>query len=195
MPDAAVLPVPISPALVVRAQAGDEAAFEAIFAVYYPRIASYCCRLVGDAEAAQDLAQETFIKAYHALPRTRAELNLQAWLFTIATNTALSALRQRRRRPALPLQEWLVAPAGMGGGLIEAVDDRALLQAALDRLPRAAAALLLLRLHYGMSYEELAPLFGGSVGAVKTRLSRARRAFRESYLAAGGHPDPERRET
>ena len=119
------------------------------------------------------------------LPRTGEGLNLQAWLFTIATNTALSALRRRRRIAWLPLLDRYPAPARrlrLGG----AVGDRELLQAALDRLPREQAALLLLRLHYGLSYEELAPLFGGSVGAVKTRLSRARRAFREAYVAAVG---------
>ena len=183
--DAATRPGALTPAVIARAQAGDPGAFEAIFEAYYPRIVSYCYRLVGEQEQAQDLAQDTFVKAYHALPRTGAELNLQAWLFTIATNTALSALRRRRRLAWLPLLDRYPAPGG-GYGSVEAVADRVLLQAALDRLPREQAALLLLRLHYGLSYEELAPLFGGSAGAVKTRLSRARRAFRDAYQAVGG---------
>src|SRR5215210_3806850 len=118
---------PLTPALVAQAQAGDEAAFEAIFEAYYPRIVSYCYRLVGEQESAQDLAQDTFVKAYYALPRTGAGLNLQAWLFTIATNTALSALRARRRRAWLPLLDRYPAPSG-GSGSLEAVDDREVLQ-------------------------------------------------------------------
>lgn len=192
--ETATLATSLPPAVIAEAQAGDPAAFEAIFEAYYPRIVSYCFRLVGDAEQAQDLAQDTFVKAYHALPRTGAGLNLQAWLFTIATNTALSALRRRRRIAWLPLLDRHPAP-DRGYGSVEQVGDRELLQAALDRLPRESAALILLRLHYGLSYEELAPLFGGSVGAVKTRLSRARRAFRDAYAAVGGRVDDGKRET
>lgn len=183
--DTVLLTTSLPPALIAQAQAGDPVAFEAIFEAYHPRIVSYCYRLVGDGEQAQDLAQDTFVKAYHALPRTGEGLNLQAWLFTIATNTALSALRRRRRIAWLPLLDRHPAPGG-GYGSVEQVGERELLQAALDRLPRESAALILLRLHYGLSYEELAPLFGGSIGAVKTRLSRARRAFRDAYLAAEG---------
>src|SRR5438067_13498765 len=101
----------VTPALIAQAQAGDPAAFEAIFAAYYPRIVSYCYRLVDDAEQAQDLAQDTFVKAYHALPRTGDGLNLQAWLFTIATNTAISALR-RTRLAWLPLLDRHPVPPG-----------------------------------------------------------------------------------
>src|SRR3954464_6100711 len=101
--DTATLATTVPPGLIAQAQAGDPTAFEAIFEAYYPRIVSYCYRLVGDQESAQDLAQETFVKAYHALPRTGEGLNLPAWLFTIATNTALSALRSRRRHAWLPL--------------------------------------------------------------------------------------------
>jgi len=187
-PDVAALPFALTPLLIAQAQAGDPAAFEAIFEAYHPRIVSYCYRLLGDVESAQDVAQDTFVKAYGALPRTTAGLNLQAWLFTIATNAALSVLRRRRRIAWLPLLDHPAPPGGYGS--VEAISDRALLQAALDRLPRAQAAVLLLRLHYGLSYEELAPLFGGSVGAVKTRLSRARRAFRTAYVAVGGYISP-----
>jgi RNA polymerase sigma-70 factor (ECF subfamily) len=172
-----------SPALIAAAQAGDAAAFEAIFTAYYPRIVRYCYRLVGDLDTAQDLAQDTFIRAYRALPRTQPGLNIRSWLLTIATNTTRTALRRSRQVVWLPLQEGHPAPED-GEHTAEAIADRALMQAALRDLPGDQATLLLLRLHYGFSYEELAPQFGGSPGAAKTRVSRARRAFGIAYQAA-----------
>ena len=84
--DAATGPVALTPSVVARAQAGDAGAFEAIFEAYYPRIVSYCYRLVGEQEQAQDLAQDTFVKAYHALPRTGVDLNVSGASWTLSAS-------------------------------------------------------------------------------------------------------------
>jgi len=76
-------------------------AFDEMFTRYHGRIYGYLLGMVGDAEQAQDLTQDTFLKAYKALPRT-PDLVLPAWLYRIATNTALDALRHRRRLTWLP---------------------------------------------------------------------------------------------
>ena len=75
--------------------------FDEMFTRYHGRIYGYLVGMVGDAEQAQDLTQDTFLKAYKALPRT-SDLVLPAWLYRIATNTALDALRHRRRLTWLP---------------------------------------------------------------------------------------------
>jgi len=76
-------------------------AFDEMFTRYHGRIYGYLLGMVGDVEQAHDLTQDTFLKAYRALPTTR-DLVLPAWLYRIATNTALDALRHRRRLTWLP---------------------------------------------------------------------------------------------
>ena len=170
-------PGPPPPAVVAQAQAGDPGAFSAIYRAYYPRIVRHCARLVGDAVAAEDFAQDTFLKAYLALPHTPGELHLAGWLFRIATNTVRSALRHERCHPCLPLFEGYPAPDG-GSDSVAAADDRAVLRAALRPLPPDQAALLLLRLHHGLSYDELAARCGTTPNAAKMRCCRARQAVR-----------------
>ena len=131
-----------APTVIARARAGDPAAFAAIYAAYYPRIVACCRRIVGDPDLAEDLAQDTFIKAYRALPRTTPDLPLAAWLFRIAGNTALSALRRRRRLYWLPLFDFHAARPGFarhGSGLLKLPRERRTCHSLppLRRLPQA----------------------------------------------------------
>jgi RNA polymerase sigma-70 factor (ECF subfamily) len=165
--------------LLEKVRHGDVEAFEAIFDEYHLRICRYLCSLVGDLDLAEDLAQQTFVKAYRALTRASPPDNLKAWLYTIATNTAISALRRRRLIQWLPLGANAAAKAP---GHEARLGERQILQQALDRLPRGDAACLLLRFQHGLSYAELADILGSSIPAARMRLCRARAAFREIYL-------------
>ena len=161
---------------------GDAESFAALFEEYRLRIARYLCSLVGDADLAEDLAQTTFVKAYRALLRGSPPENLKAWLYAIATNTALSALRRRKLIAWLPLGTRAAdaRPAGREQEVL--MGRRELIAQALDRLPRADVACLLLRFQHDLSYAELAEALGITVPAARMRLSRARAAFREAYL-------------
>ena len=86
-----------------KVRRGDVEAFADIFEEYHLRICRYLCSLVNDGDLAEDLAQQTFVKAYKALVKGSPPGNLNAWLYTIATNTALSALRRRRLIAWLPI--------------------------------------------------------------------------------------------
>jgi RNA polymerase sigma-70 factor, ECF subfamily len=160
--------------------------FGNVFDTYHARIYRYLWSLVGNADQAEDLAQDTFVKAYKALRRGSAPENVNAWLYAIATNTAFSALRRRR------LIEWLPIPGNreverkVGQGDHAArTGERELIFQALSTLPKGDAACLLLRFQQSLSYAELAEVLGTSVPAAKMRLSRARAAFREAYLRLG----------
>jgi RNA polymerase sigma-70 factor (ECF subfamily) len=168
--------------LVERVRRGDNAAFAVIFEEYNLQICRYLCRLVGDNALAEDLAQDTFVKAYKALPAS-SPTNLKAWLYTIATNAAMSALRRRK------LIAWLPFPSGSDGAPEPAEEDwtagmgdRDLIERALANLPKYDVACLLLHFRQGLGYPELAQVLGVSVPAAKMRLSRVRSAFREVYL-------------
>lgn len=166
-----------------RVKRGDVRAFAAVFEEYQHRICRYLCTLVHDAELAEDLAQETFLKAYKALSNNTSPQNFNAWLYSIATNTAFSALRRRR------LISWL--PFGSKPGADEpataedhatSAGERELVRQCLTGLQREDAACLLLRFQEGLAYDELAQVLGTSIPAAKMRVCRARAAFRETYL-------------
>lgn len=167
----------VDDALVMRARRGDAAAFSEIFERYQHRIVNYIYGLVHDRELANDLAQESFLKAYRALPRMDDDLRLAPWLYRIAGNTAFSALRRRRLIRWLPLLNDGITTGDMDHDVAEAEA----VHRALATLPAKYAAPLLLHSHEGLSCNEIAEILGISPGAVKTRLFRAREAFRAAY--------------
>ncbi len=168
--------------LVAGARRGDAAAFTEIFERYHHRIVNYLYGLVHDRELAHDLAQDSFLKAYTALPRMGDDLRLAPWLYRIAGNTALSALRRRKLIRWQPLLDDGLATSSADGAIAEAEA----VQRALAKLPPQYAASLLLHSHEGRSCREIAALGGSSPGAVKTRLFRAREAFRLAYSQEEG---------
>ena len=163
--------------LVARARRGDAAAFTEIFERYHHRIVNYLYGLVHDRELANDLAQDSFLKAYKALPRMDDDLRLAPWLYRIAGNTAFSALRRRKLIRWLPLLNDGIETSSADGAIVEAEA----VHRALAKLPPKYAAPLLLHSHEGLSCNEIAEIIGISPGAVKTRLFRAREAFRVAY--------------
>ena len=161
--------------LVERAQHGDQAAFEAIYHRYQPRIAGYLYRMVQDSEVASDLTQDVFLRAFRAIGQTGPGLNVKAWLFTIATNAALSHHRRGRIVKWLPLDP--LDEVESENGPDQRVADRVELSAALKTLPRGQAACFLLWARQGFTYEEIGTMLGISPGTAKTRSYRARLAL------------------
>ena len=165
--------------------------FDDIFARYQGPIYGYILSMVGNAEQAQDLTQDTFVKAFKAMPQAR-DLVLPAWLYRIATNTALDALRHRRRLT------WLPFGSGDGDAQVPAVDpdlpthlaeDEAL-RATLAQLTPSQRACLLMRARDGLSIDEIAEAMHMSKGNVKITLYRAKERFRAVYLGLQKPGDP-----
>jgi len=130
--------------------------------------------MTGDPARAQELTQETFIRAYRALARGERWGNPRAWLYRVASRLATDAYRRRRLLQWLPLSES--DPA-----LAPGVEDRVAVQAALDALPPKYRVPLLLYVYAGCTVAEVAQTLGLSESAVKMRLSRAREKFRRAY--------------
>lgn len=151
-----------------------------LFERYHQQIYAYLWRMVRDQQLAEDLAQQTFLNALNArrqLPRVR---NHRAWLYRIATNLALNALKRGRRFAWLP---WQAADrrAVVADGTLDRLGGPSAVEAALAALPAALRAPLLLHAHHGLSVCEIAGVLKLSEGAVRMRLCRARRAFRQAY--------------
>lgn len=168
--------------LVGKARAGDPVAFERLFEQYHAPILNYVHRMVGDRALAEDLTQDAFVKAYRALPGTRPDLAFKAWIYRIATNTAISHLRRRK------VIRWVPFLAGQDHASDEAIDRtvgrRQDVEQALAKLPQHYAAALLLRHYQGLSLAETAAALDITENAAKLRLFRARKAF------AGVYGDP-----
>jgi RNA polymerase sigma-70 factor (ECF subfamily) len=161
--------------LLARCRAGDTRAFDEIVRLYGPRIHTLCLRLLGDADAAFDAAQETFIRAYDRLPRFRGDAALATWLYRIAVNTSLAMARQRRRHPEVGLPASLPRAEG---GWDRVVEEQATLQL-LDRLHPTYRLVLVLRYFEELDCEEIARVMERSVSQVWVTLKRARDAYRK----------------
>jgi RNA polymerase sigma-70 factor (ECF subfamily) len=170
--------------------------FEQIYQEWNQPIFLYILRLVGNREQAEDLTQETFLKAFRALPKTGAELKLAAWLYRIGTNTAYDALRRRKLLALLPWQDLdyeLAAAEGQDPQLL--CETRELVRATLQHMPRGYRAALLYYRVDGRSPSEIASLLGVAPSGIKTYLSRATASFLQHYTALGGEVAREARRT
>jgi len=168
----------------------ERATFDEMFTHYQRPIYGYLLGMVGDVEQAEDLTQDTFLKAYKALPRT-PDPALPAWLYRIAMNTALDALRHRRRLTWLPFapgdEERWPDPAP---DLPARCAEQEAVQRALAALTPPQRACLLLRAHDGLTLDEVAQALGLSIGAAKMTLYRARERFRVAYADRAPRPIP-----
>jgi RNA polymerase sigma-70 factor (ECF subfamily) len=163
--------------------------FERIYDEYKTPIYNYIYHLVGNREQADDLTQDTFLKAFKALPKMDANLKLSAWLYRIATNTAYDALRRRKLIAWMPWQDLDHEPADVeSADPQETIGTSELVHAALKRMPSHYRAALLLYTQEGFSYAEIATTLNIAESGVKMYLSRARHSFREHYrsLEQGG---------
>jgi len=155
--------------------------------MYSARIYTHVYRMVKDREEAEDVTQETFLKAFRALPSYDPNRPFRCWLYAIATNTALNALRAARRSGrSIPLEPgiWGERPESPHGGASDSPVGTAheyaeQVAAAVRRLPPRAAALVHLHYYEGMRIREAAEMTGISEGAAKVALHRARRSLRE----------------
>src|SRR5215218_5139289 len=177
------LPAVDEAALVSRARDGDREAFGVLFDRYQTPIVNYLYRVVGDWELATDLAQDSFLKAYQALGRTDPDLQIAPWLYRIATNTALDALRRRKRITWVPFKVEMEPIAPQSDYAPRQADQDAI-QGALEKVPADQRTCLVLNMYQGMSYKEIAETLGISVNLVAVRIFRGREKFMDAYKKA-----------
>ena len=170
--------------LVARVRAGDEEAFRLIFERYSRPLLGFIFDMVGDRNAAEDLAQETFIRAFRGLGSLRDESKLSTWLFQIAKNVARESLRERRRtgtRVEIDDEEVFFEPHDErptpAGQLLDK-ELSGVIRKALMRLDEDKRLVFTLKVLQHRSYEEIAEITGFSVGKLKTDLHRARAEMR-----------------
>jgi RNA polymerase sigma-70 factor (ECF subfamily) len=177
--------------LVQRAAAGDARAYELLVIKYQRRITRLIGRLVRDVDLVDDIAQETFIRAWRALPKFRGDAQFYTWLYRIAVNTAKKALLELKRDPIVTeaalrsvddddetsRRENELISESTPESELAAREIAAAVNAAMEALPEDLRQAITLREIEGLSYEEIAETMNCPIGTVRSRIFRAREAI------------------
>lgn len=176
--------------LVERVQSGDKQAFDVLVSKYQRRLMRLVSRLVHDPAEAEDVVQETFIKAYRALRHFRGDSAFYTWLYRIGINTAKNYLvTQARRTPTSTDTDAEQAEAFDGGDNLRDINTpesmlaskqiAETVNAAMDLLPLELRTAIVLREIEGLSYEEISDIMSCPIGTVRSRIFRAREVIAE----------------
>jgi RNA polymerase sigma-70 factor (ECF subfamily) len=168
---------------VARMRSGDPDAFAEVVESDKTLIVRYLYRLTGDHETARDLAQDTFVQAYKAIPRTSPDLSLKPWLYRIATNNALQHRRRKRLLSFVPFGDDSKDESLKGPGVDLA--ESAAVQEALLKVPEKLRVCMVLHHIDGFKYREIAGMLGISEDASRMRVARGSEEFRRRYAAEG----------
>ena len=180
--------------LIERFKRGDRRAFEMLVVKYQRRIERLIARMVRDTDLVEDIAQETFIRAYRALPQFRGESAFYTWLYRIAVNSAKKALSDMKRDPVITEAAFALrgdeddetsrTEAELTDGetpesLLASKEIAATVNAAIEALSEDLRQAITLREIEGLSYEEIAEAMNCPIGTVRSRIFRAREAIAE----------------
>ena len=169
-------------ALLDRAKAGDGQAFDHLVRGHFPRVYAIAFRMLGNHEDAEDLAQETFVKAHRGLALYRGEATFSTWLYRIAVHLARDRFRRTARRPIEgALMPALDPPDGSTtGGPEEELDRREFKRVVVDalrQLPERLRTPLILRTMEGLDYQDVAAATGVTPATARTQVMQARRSL------------------
>jgi RNA polymerase sigma-70 factor (ECF subfamily) len=167
------LPQP-DPAILRKAQEGDERAFSIIVRTYETPVYNYILRLTGDKALAEDLTQEAFLRVFQGLPRFSLRCKFTTWLFQVTKNRVLDELRAKERRPLASVNLDDVPPFEVLDQPVERVETIDALWRAVDNLSVDLKMALLLRDVVGLSYNEIAESLQITLATVKWRIFKAR---------------------
>jgi RNA polymerase sigma-70 factor (ECF subfamily) len=193
--------------LMLRVRDDDPVAFAELVELYQHRLVTVMHHLVSNKEEAEDLAQEVFLRVYRTRKKYRPRAKFSTWLFTIANNLALNALRSRQRKPSIPLDVRDSGPLGprpaeqlvrdrqsQPGERMQQQELAAIIQEALAELNERQRAAVVLNKFEDMNYAEIAEVMNLTTKAVKSLLSRARENLRlalKQYIFMDGEPSGE----
>ncbi|HHW06403.1 MAG TPA: sigma-70 family RNA polymerase sigma factor [Clostridia bacterium] len=180
--------------LIARSQQGDVEAFGELVALYERQVYTIAYRFMGNPEDASDLAQEAFVRAFRAVKSFRGEASFKTWLYHIIANVCRDELRKRKKQVVVSLDapimtddgfitreqdDWSLAPERV----YESIELQETIQKLLNQLTPEYRQVLVLREIQGFTYEEIAQILACSLGTVKSRINRARKAMRDLIAA------------
>lgn len=176
---------------IISAGKGDQEAFAELVEAYQNMIYSLCYRMTGDADEAFDLAQETFLKAWHGISLFQFDSKFTTWLCRIASNVCIDYLRKQKKRKTESLNQLLAEDVSIERQIADFDADPAVIlqraaqqeavREAFSRLSEKDRLILSLRAVEDMSYQEIGETLSISPGTVKSRIARARERIRRNF--------------
>jgi len=171
--------------LILKAQKGDHASFDLLVKRYQKRIYFLAYRMVKNHDAADDIAQETFINAYFAIKSFKVGYSFYTWLYRICMNLSINFLKRQKfvipesqfEEEASPLEREATRADPLNYLALKELENK--IERAIDLLPPKYKAVLVLRIYEDLSYEEIAKTLKISLGTVMSRLFRAREKMQE----------------
>jgi len=175
----------LDPQILQYALQGDDAAFSQLVETYQRPVYNLCYRMLGNAQDAEDAAQETFLKAYKSMRKYDNERPFPTWILSIAAHHCIDQIR-RRRLPLVSIEELPVPDVPEKSPDMEMKlsdkEDRSRIRALLAVLDLTDRALVVMYYWYDFSYDEIGQALNLTESAVKSRLHRARRAMAQRWL-------------
>ncbi|OPY58815.1 MAG: ECF RNA polymerase sigma-E factor [Pelotomaculum sp. PtaU1.Bin035] len=183
---------PSDEVLIEKSKNGDMEAFEQLVRRYENKVYTVAYRFLGNHADASDLAQDTFLRLYQALPGFRGESSFMTWLYRITANACRDEIRRQQRCHVVSLDNETVKNGNhvisrISGSIlspeeeVERIEFNNTIQQCISSLSEEHRLILVMREVQGLSYEEIAEVMKCSLGTVKSRLSRARQAFKEKF--------------
>ncbi|MFT8363110.1 MAG: RNA polymerase sigma factor SigW [Sporolactobacillus sp.] len=182
--------------LIKRIKKGDHQAFAEMVDDYKNKVYIICFRMVGDRQEAEDLTQETFLRAFRFIGQFDSTRKFSTWLFRIATNLSIDALR--RKKPGVSLDAELPGTEGLALESVlpdkQATPDEQMVQSELEaavqkeiqRLPEKYRTAIILKYMEDLSLKEISEIMGIPVATVKTRIHRGREMLRKYLVVVRG---------
>ena len=178
--------------LILQVQEGNNVCFDLLVDRFKVRLFNYLFRMVGDRDEAEELAQETFVKAYINADKYKTIAKFSTWLYTIGTNLVRNRIRSKKRAPTF-ISLWQRNPDSEADERqIDLADDgrapdsqfndkelRGIIHEAIQKIPEKYRTSFVLREINQLSYEEIAAATGLKLGTVRSRINRARNYFRQ----------------
>ena len=161
--------------IVEQIQTGNDAAFDELMGRYKRSVVNFCYRVLCNADDADDVAQEVFVRVYQHIDRYQPRAKFSTWLFALAHNAALDRLRYRKRHPTESL-DGVPEPAAAPAEIDEISEHIA---AAVAKLPDDQRTAIVLAEYHGLSYAEIAAVMRCSEKSVESRLYRAKQTLRQ----------------
>jgi RNA polymerase sigma-70 factor (ECF subfamily) len=166
------------------AKSGDSQAFSRLVEAYQNPVYNLCYRMLGDAQEAEDAAQETFIRAYKSMHRYDANRPFSTWILSIAAHFCIDQIRKRHMRTVsfeeIPYQQFSDPSLGPEAS-VHAREVQEQVKGLLEALSAEDRAAVVMRYWYEFSYEEIASALNMTISAVKSRLHRARKTLAQSW--------------
>ena len=186
--------------LVTRSMGGDTDSFNQLVLRWERPIYALAYRVIGREEEARDVCQDTFLRAYRALPGFKGQAKFSSWLYRIALNLCRDWIRRQRRAPVMQMPEGVDPlemaaerePAESIETLVARRELSAVVEEAMARLPEEQRTAIILKEYHGMTFQEIADLQGCPLSTVKTRLYQGLSVLRRELEQQGRLPGQER---